>query len=181
MPVMKHCLLIVDDEPNVCDSVHDLLRREFRVLKATSAEEGFLIMQQEEVHIVMTDQRMPRITGVELLSKVKARHPHAIRMLFTGFADLDSIVAAINQGHVFQFLKKPWQPEELIVAVRQAAAEYDDVETVAIEREQLQEQVFELARRVSALEAEVERFRGMGSGQSATGSADDCGGRASQE
>ena len=155
MPVIKHCLLIVDDEPNVCDSVHDLLRREFRVLKATSAEEGYRIMQQEEVHIVMSDQRMPRITGVELLSKVKARHPHAIRMLFTGFADLESIMAAINQGHVFQFLKKPWQPEELIVAVRQAAAEYDRLETVAIEREQLQEQVFELARRVSALEAEV--------------------------
>jgi DNA-binding NtrC family response regulator len=179
MPAMKHCLLIVDDEPNVCDSVYDLLRREFRVLKATSAEEGFRIMQQEEVHIVMTDQRMPRITGVELLSKVKARHPHAIRMLFTGFADLDSIVAAINQGHVFQFLKKPWQPEELIVAVRQAAAEYDDVETGAIEREQLQEHVFELVRRVSALEAEVERLRSLVFVHTAPSSAEDRGGRAS--
>jgi len=176
---MRHCLLIVDDEPNVCDSVHDLLRREFRVLKATSAEEGYRIMQQEEVHIVMTDQRMPRITGVELLTKVKARHPHAIRMLFTGFADLESIVAAINQGHVFQFLKKPWQPEELIIAVRQAAAEYDRLETVAIEREQLQEQVFELVRRVSALEAEVQRLRSMALGQTASSSADDHSGCAS--
>ncbi|HEU5115447.1 MAG TPA: response regulator, partial [Isosphaeraceae bacterium] len=57
----KHCLLVVDDEPDVCDSVHDLLRREFRVLKATSANDGFRLMQEEEVHIVMTDQRMPRI------------------------------------------------------------------------------------------------------------------------
>ena len=121
----KHCLLIVDDEPNVCDSVHDLLRREFRVLKAHSAEEGFRLMQEEEVHIVMSDQRMPQITGVELLTKVKSRYPQAVRMLFTGFADLESIIAAINQGHVFQFLKKPWQPEELEAAVRQAAAEYD--------------------------------------------------------
>ncbi|MGO9469232.1 MAG: response regulator [Isosphaeraceae bacterium] len=179
MTTMKHCLLVVDDEPNVCDSVHDLLRREFRVLKATSAEEGYRIMQQEEVHIVMTDQRMPRITGVELLSKVKARHPHAIRMLFTGFADLESIVAAINQGHIFQFLKKPWQPEELIIGVRQAAAEYDRLETVAIEREQLQEQVFELVRRVSALEAEVQRLRSLPFGQTASSSADDRSGRAS--
>jgi len=179
MPTMKHCLLVVDDEPNVCDSVHDLLRREFRVLKATSAEEGYRIMQQEEVHIVMTDQRMPRITGVELLTKLKARCPHAIRMLFTGFADLESIVAAINQGHIFQFLKKPWQPEELIVAVRQAAAEYDRLETVAIEREQLQEQVFELARRVSALEAEVQRLLALSFGQTASSAADDRGGRAS--
>ncbi len=179
MTTMKHCLLVDDDEPNVCDSVHDLLRREFRVLKATSAEEGYRIMQQEEVHIVMTDQRMPRITGVELLSKVKARHPHAIRMLFTGFADLESIVAAINQGHIFQFLKKPWQPEELIIGVRQAAAEYDRLETVAIEREQLQEQVFELVRRVSALEAEVQRLRSVPLGQTASSSADDRSGRAS--
>ena len=117
----KHCLLIVDDEPNVCDSVHDLLRREFRVLKAHSAEEGYRLMQQEEVHIVMSDQRMPQISGVELLTKVKARYPQAIRMLFTGFADLESVIAAINQGHIFQFVRKPWQPEELLMAVRQAA------------------------------------------------------------
>jgi len=179
MPLTKHCLLVVDDEPNVCDSVHDLLRREFRVLKATSAEEGFRVMQQEEVHIVMTDQRMPRITGVELLSKVTARHPHAIRMLFTGFADLDSIVAAINQGHIFQFLKKPWQPEELILAVRQAAAEFDRLETVAIEREQLQAEVFELVRRVSALEAEVKLLRNLSFGQTTSSAAGDCGGGSS--
>jgi response regulator RpfG family c-di-GMP phosphodiesterase len=159
MSTTRYCLLVVDDEPDVCDSVHDLLRREFRVLKATSAELGCKIMQQEEVHIVMTDQRMPEITGVQLLSKVKARHPHAIRMLFTGFADLDSIVAAINQGHVYQFLKKPWQPEELLAAVRQAALEYDRLATMAIEREKLSEEVAELKTRVSALETEVQRLQ----------------------
>jgi response regulator RpfG family c-di-GMP phosphodiesterase len=149
----------VDDEPDVCDSVHDLLRREFRVLKAHSAEEGCRIMQEEEVHIVMSDQRMPQITGIELLTKLKARHPHAIRMLFTGFADLESIIAAINQGHIFQFLKKPWQPEELLAAVRQAALEYDNLETMAVEREQLLEEVSELKDRVSALESEVQKLR----------------------
>jgi response regulator RpfG family c-di-GMP phosphodiesterase len=159
MPITRHCLLIVDDEPDVCDSVHDLLRREFRVLKAHSAEEGYRIMQEEEVHIVMSDQRMPRITGVELLTKLKARHPHAIRMLFTGFADLESIIAAINQGHIFQFLKKPWQPEDLLAAARQAALEYDNLETLAVEREQLLEEVSELKDRVSALEAEVRNLR----------------------
>jgi response regulator RpfG family c-di-GMP phosphodiesterase len=121
-PPEKHCLLVVDDEPDVCDSVYDLLRREFRVLRATSAQEGYRLMQEEEVHIIMTDQRMPQVTGVELLAKAKARSPQAVRMLFTGYADLESIIAAINQGHVYQFLKKPWQPEELQAAVRQAAA-----------------------------------------------------------
>jgi response regulator RpfG family c-di-GMP phosphodiesterase len=159
MPNSRHCVLIVDDEPDVCDSVHDLLRREFRVLKAHSAEQGCRIMQEEEVHIVMSDQRMPQITGIELLTKLKARHPHAIRMLFTGFADLESIIAAINQGHIFQFLKKPWQPEELLAAVRQAALEYDNLETLAMEREQLLEEVSELKSRVSALESEVRKLR----------------------
>ena len=166
MPTTRHCLLIVDDEPHVCDSVHDLLRREFRVLKANSADEGYRIMQEEEVHIVMSDQRMPQITGVELLTKVKARHPQAIRMLFTGFADLESVIAAINQGHIYQFMKKPWQPEELIAAVRQAAVEFDRLEALAHEREQLVSEVSELKHRVTALETEVQRLHQVHSGNS---------------
>jgi response regulator RpfG family c-di-GMP phosphodiesterase len=160
MKPKKHCLLIVDDEPNVCDSVHDLLRREFRVLKAHSAQEGCRIMQEEEVHIVMSDQRMPQITGVELLAKVKSRYPHAVRMLFTGFADLESIIAAINQGHIYGFLKKPWQPEELEAAVRQAAAEYDRLTEAARQREELLNLVESLQARVSALESEMQRLGG---------------------
>jgi response regulator RpfG family c-di-GMP phosphodiesterase len=108
---------------------------------------------------VMSDQRMPQITGIEMLTKLKARHPHAIRMLFTGFADLESIIAAINQGHIFQFMKKPWQPEELLTAVRQAALEYDNLETMAMEREHLLEEVSGLKQRVSALEMEVRQLR----------------------
>ncbi len=159
-PVKKHCLLVVDDEPDVCDSVHDLLRREFRVLKATSANDGFRLMQEEEVHIVMTDQRMPRITGVELLERIKAGNPHAIRMLYTGFADLESIIAAINQGHVYAFLKKPWQPEELLEAVRQAAKEYDRLVLDAEQSTRLQEEIDHLQQRVTKLEGEVRTLGG---------------------
>jgi response regulator RpfG family c-di-GMP phosphodiesterase len=159
-PVAKHCLLIVDDEPNVCDSVHDLLRREFRVLKANSAQEGYRIMQEEEVHIVMSDQRMPQITGVELLAKVKSKYPQAVRMLFTGYADLESIIAAINQGHIYGFLKKPWQPEELEGAVRQAAQEYDRLTQTAREREELLDVIDGLQARVSALEEQVKKLGG---------------------
>jgi len=159
MPITRHCLLIIDDEPDVCESVYDLLRREFRVLKAHSADEGYRIMQEEEVHIVMSDQRMPQITGIELLMKLKARHPHAIRMLFTGYADLESIIAAINHGHIYQFLKKPWEPEELVAAVRQAALEHDRLETMAMERERLIEEVTDLKERVSALETEVRHLQ----------------------
>jgi response regulator RpfG family c-di-GMP phosphodiesterase len=107
----------------------------------------------------MSDQRMPQITGVELLTKVKARHPQAIRMLFTGFADLESIIAAINQGHIYQFMKKPWQPEELITAVRQAAVEFDRLEVIAHEREYLAAEVTGLKERVTVLETEVKRLQ----------------------
>ena len=160
-PTSKHCLLVVDDEADVCDSVHDLLRREFRVLRATSAQEGFRLMQEEEVHIIMTDQRMPRVTGVELLEKVKVRNPNAVRLLFTGYADLDSIVAAINQGHIFHFLKKPWQPEELLAAVRAAADEYDRLIGAAEEGQRLRSELAAILVRVTALEGEVRRLRGL--------------------
>src|SRR3954468_22549706 len=156
----KYTLLIVDDEPDVCDSVHDLLRREFRVLKAHSGQEGYRLMQEEEVHIIMTDQRMPQVSGVELLTRVKAKNPQAVRMLFTGYADLESIIAAINQGHVYQFLKKPWQPEELLEAVRQASVEYERLIADADESEKLRTEITNLHRRVEALEAEVRRLGG---------------------
>jgi response regulator RpfG family c-di-GMP phosphodiesterase len=158
-PVQKHTLLVVDDEPDVCDSVHDLLRREFKVLKARSAAEGARLMAEHEVHIIMTDQRMPQVTGVELLSRVRAGHPQAVRMLFTGYADLESIIAAINQGHIFQFLKKPWQPEDLEKAVREAAAEYERLLDKAGESERLRSELHALRERVTALEEEVKRLR----------------------
>ena len=159
-PPAKYTLLIVDDEPDVCDSVHDLLRREFRVLKAHSGAEGYQIMQDEEVHIIMTDQRMPQVSGVELLTRVKARNPQAVRMLFTGYADLESIIAAINQGHVYQFLKKPWEPDELLGAVRQAAAEYERLVADSNLSHRLQAEIESLQGRVEALEAEVHRLGG---------------------
>jgi response regulator RpfG family c-di-GMP phosphodiesterase len=155
----KHTLLVVDDEPDVCDSVHDLLRREFKVLKARSAAEGCQLMQEHEVHIIMTDQRMPQISGVEFLSKVRARHPAAVRMLFTGYADLESVIAAINRGHIYQFLKKPWRPEELENAVREAAAEYERLVHQSEELTRLRIEVQELHQRVGALEQEVKQLQ----------------------
>jgi response regulator RpfG family c-di-GMP phosphodiesterase len=159
-PTAKHTLLVVDDEPDVCDSVHDLLRREFKVLKARNAAEGCQLMQNNEVHIIMTDQRMPQVTGVELLSTVRARNPKAVRMLFTGYADLEAVIAAINQGHIFQFLKKPWQPEELEAAVREAAAEYDRLVQQSDEVGRLRSEVQQLHERVNTLEREVQQLRG---------------------
>jgi response regulator RpfG family c-di-GMP phosphodiesterase len=151
----KHTLLVIDDEPDVCDSVHDLLRREFKVLRAKNAEEGFKLMRENEVHIIMTDQRMPKVTGVELLTQVRQGHPQAVRMLFTGYSDLDSIIAAINQGHIFKFMKKPWQPAELEEAVREAALEYDRLVEQSEEMRKLRQELQRLHDRLAVLEEEV--------------------------
>ena len=155
----KHILLVVDNEQGVCDSVHDLLRREFRVLKAKSATEGMKLLKENEVHIIMTDQRMPQLTGVEFLNKIRLGHPQAVRMLFTGYADIDAIIAAINHGHIYKFLRKPWQPEELEEAVREAAGEYDRLVAQAEEMERMRQELKQLHERVTLLEQEVQRLR----------------------
>jgi response regulator RpfG family c-di-GMP phosphodiesterase len=155
----KHTLLVVDDEPDVCDSVHDLLRREFKVLKARSGAEGMKLLTENEVHIIMTDQRMPQLSGVEFLNKIRLGHPQAVRMLFTGYADIDAIIAAINHGHIYKFLRKPWQPEELEEAVREAAAEYDRLITQAEEMHRMRQEIQQLHERLTLLEQEVERLR----------------------
>ena len=121
----RHTLLVVDDEPDVVQSVQDLLRRQFRVLGATRAEDGLRLLRENEVHVVMSDQRMPGVSGVEFLTRVRAEHPAAIRLLFTGYADLKAVIDAINEGHVYRYITKPWDPEELQAVLRQAAEQYD--------------------------------------------------------
>ena len=155
----KHTLLVVDDEPDIADSVHDLLRRRFNVLRARNAEEGFAVLRDHDVHVIMTDQRMPKTTGVELLEKARVRHPHAIRLLFTGYADVEAIIAAINHGHIYRFLRKPWQPQELEEAVTEAVREYERLVQEADAMQHLAEEVRTLRDRVAALETEVARMR----------------------
>jgi response regulator RpfG family c-di-GMP phosphodiesterase len=149
------CLLVVDDEPEVCDSVYHLLRRNYRVLRAGSAAEAVKLMAHNEVHIIMTDQRMPDVTGVEMLQKVQSNHPEAIRMLFTGYADVQSVIAAINQGHVYRYLSKPWQPEELEAAVADAAAEYARMVLRATELGECLDRVTQLESTIADLQARL--------------------------
>jgi signal transduction histidine kinase len=143
--VAKPCLLVVDDEPDLVQSVQDLLRREYRVLGATRASEGLRIMQTEHVHIVMSDQRMPEMTGVELLCQVRQAHPDAVRLLFTAYADLTAVIDAINQGSVYRYISKPWNVEDLKATLRQA-----------YEYHQLQEERRLLLREVQAKNAQLE-------------------------
>jgi signal transduction histidine kinase len=121
----RHTLLVVDDEADVVKSVKDLLRLEYRVLGATSATEGLDILSREPVSVVMTDQRMPGMTGVQFLAKVKEAYPDIIRLLFTGYADVRAVIDAINQGQVWRYITKPWEPDELALVIREACERYD--------------------------------------------------------
>jgi signal transduction histidine kinase len=121
----RHSILVVDDEADVVQSVTDLLRLDYRVLGATRAREGIDILRQEPVDVVMTDQRMPDMTGVELLCHVRESHPDATRLLFTGYADIHAVVDAINQGNVYRYITKPWEASELQVIIRDAIERHD--------------------------------------------------------
>src|SRR5258706_14811466 len=121
----RHTVLVVDDEGDVVASVKDLLRLDYKVLGATGAVEALRLLDQEPVHVVMTDQRMPGITGVELLEQVRAQHPEAMRLLFTGYADIRAVVDAINRGNVYRYITKPWDPEELMAIIREACDRHD--------------------------------------------------------
>ncbi len=125
----RPALLFVDDERRVLTSMRAMFRREFDVLLADSGDEALTILREREVHVVISDQRMPEMTGVEFLSMVRTQYPNSMRILLTGYADLEAVEASINESEVFRYLMKPCPTEELKDAVRLAvhAAEVQDV------------------------------------------------------
>ena len=147
----RHTILIVDDEPDVVKSVQDLLRLDYRVLGATRASDGIKILQNEEVHVVMSDQRMPEMTGVQFLNHIRGQHPDAIRLLFTGYADIRAVIDAINQGNVYRYITKPWDPDELQSVIREAVERFDLIVDRKHLTEELQEKNAELEKAIAAL------------------------------
>lgn len=149
----RHTLLVVDDEADVVKSVKDLLRLEYRVLGATSATEGLDLLSREPVSVVMTDQRMPGMTGVQFLARVKETYPDVVRLLFTGYADVRAVIDAINQGHVWRYITKPWEPDELTLIIREACERFDLVR----ERNQLTDSLRQNNIELERTNAELQR------------------------
>jgi DNA-binding NtrC family response regulator len=123
----KHPILLVDDEPEILYSLQGLLRREFELYTANSGAQALEILQQHPVHVIMSDQRMPEMTGVQLMHRVKEAHPEAIRIVFTGYADIRAVIDAINNVGLYRYITKPWDPDELIQVLHQAAERYEDI------------------------------------------------------
>ncbi len=118
-------LMVVDDEPDNLDLLFRTFRRDFRVFKADGAVSALETLDREgEMAVIISDQRMPVMNGTEFLSKTVDRFPETIRILLTGYTDVEDLVDAINSGKVFKYITKPWNPENLKAVVQQAADTY---------------------------------------------------------
>jgi diguanylate cyclase (GGDEF)-like protein len=119
-------LLLVDDEPSIVAALQRLLRRDgYRILTATSAAEGLQLLALHEVQVIVADQRMPEMSGTEFLSRVKEMHPDTIRIVLTGYTDLQSVTDAVNRGAIYKFLTKPWEGDRLRDHIREAFVHYE--------------------------------------------------------
>src|SRR4051812_9287537 len=125
MEQRRHTLLIVDDEVDVLESLRHQFHRTYRVLTATSGGPAVSLLNEQEVQLILSDQRMPGMSGDAFLSQARKLQPDAIRMLFTGYADIQAVINAVNEGHIFRYILKPWDTVELEGIIRQAAEQYD--------------------------------------------------------
>lgn len=117
-------VLVVDDEPGVLESLADLLRKEFHVLGTTDPDEALSLLANEEVAVILSDQRMPKQTGAQLLAKASALSPDTIRVLLTGYADIEVVIQAVNDARVFYYLSKPWKNDSILDLVRTAVQKH---------------------------------------------------------
>jgi two-component system response regulator HupR/HoxA len=121
----NYCILFVDDEPEILESLRLTFADEYAVQTARGGEQALAVVKAREVGVILADQRMPGMTGIELLRQVKALQPDAVRMVLTAYTDVEALLNAINTGEVYRYLTKPWEPADLAQAVRQAADRYE--------------------------------------------------------
>ncbi len=120
MATKEISVLYVDDEENNLLSFKATFRLKYNVFTAISGEKALEIIDNNEIHVIITDQRMPAMTGVEFLEKVIDKNSDITRILLTGFADMGAVVDAINKGKIFHYLTKPWVEEELDLTMEKA-------------------------------------------------------------
>lgn len=117
-------LLIVDDERGILNTLEESFRDMFKVYTANSGTEALQIFRDNEIHLVLSDQRMPEMTGVELFGKLKDINPTPVRILITGYSDINVVIRGLNEGLMWQYVTKPWDTEDLKALLRRAAKHY---------------------------------------------------------
>jgi len=124
-PLSKSRILIVDDEEAILETMRFTFEDEYEVFTSPDARQALEILDENApIAAVITDQRMPNMTGVEFLAQVYTRHPNTTRMILTGFADMEAILKAINDGHVYAYITKPWEPDQLKQIVMRAVGHH---------------------------------------------------------
>lgn len=117
---MTYKIMIVDDEPANLRTLERLFRDDYTVITAQSGAEALSLLEQHDVALIITDQRMPAMTGIELLDKTVPLRPHMVRILLTGYTDVSALIQVINSGNVYRYLTKPWDNDDLRMTVSRA-------------------------------------------------------------
>ena len=117
-------VLYIDDEKGNLTAFKAVFRRDFNVFIAESAKDGKQILEENNIEIILTDQRMPKMTGVEFLQSIIKDFPNPIRILVTGYSDIDAVINAVNKGQIYKYITKPWNNEVLKTTISQAYEVY---------------------------------------------------------
>ena len=154
----KHTVLLVDDEEKIVNSLKRLLRKEgYQLITASSGAEGLKVLEENDVHLVISDQRMPQMSGTEFFATVREQYPDAIRIILTGYTEVDSITESINKGHIYKFFLKPWNDQNLKLEIKSALEQYDLIQANKRLNERVVEQNEELKRINENLEMLVKK------------------------
>ncbi|MBI5591377.1 MAG: response regulator [Deltaproteobacteria bacterium] len=141
MTALPHTVLCVDDEINVLNALKRLFRKEgYTLLTTSSGADALKLLQENPVHMIISDQRMPEMSGTELMAKIKELYPDVIRIILTGYTDVDTITESINKGHIYKFFLKPWNDQALVLEIRQALEQFDLAQTNKILHQKVIEQ-----------------------------------------
>jgi len=151
-------ILIVDDEPRVLDALEAVLAAEFRVLRASSGPAALDLLRAEDVAVILTDYKMPGMTGVEMLRECQTIAPDAVRLVLTAYTDVDSLMDAVNTGHIYHFVAKPWDSNELLVILRRAVERHALAQENARLREELELAYNAVRRQVAEIRARPTAF-----------------------
>jgi response regulator RpfG family c-di-GMP phosphodiesterase len=165
----KPKVLLVDDEESILNSLRRLLRGQpYEVLLATSGAQALEVMAQQSIDLVMTDARMPNMDGATLLARIHQLYPTTTRILLTGYADMPTIIKAINEGQIHRYISKPWNDEEMLLTLRQALAhQHSECERQRLEQltrlqnDQLKSLNITLEKHVAARTAELQQTADM--------------------
>ncbi|MCA0446987.1 MAG: hybrid sensor histidine kinase/response regulator [Bacteroidetes bacterium] len=172
----KFNILYVDDEEFNLTSFKAIFRRDYNVFTATSGKLGLEILKQNEIHLIITDQRMPDMTGVEFLESVAEDYMFVRRIIITGFSDIEAIIRAINKGNIYRYITKPWDVNDLKITIQNALNAYktdranrdltielqlklNTIEELTAEQIKLQEEKFKQEAEKKILEAESEKLK----------------------